>query len=634
MKRKLLIIIPVVVLLVLSACLSMYFYKETETVSDFLVGEKHSSVLEMVDNQKAINEKLEKVSNEKKYTFNDAYVEVNPYNISPLSGIIIFNTNKGENVSVYINDVFVTTMESATKHIIPIYGLLENYDNKIKLVMNDEEKVYSMKTDASDIEYPLTVNYKAESIGNEDIYFTVASYATYLTGWDASGNLRFYLTVDNRMDVEWLDNGHFLIGTSQGQFAENFVAFVEMDYLGKIYNYYVPSNGYSFEFQKLSNGNIMLAGGKSPVYIDEQVIYTINPTNGETIELLNLASVVLEIDPEFNKTYLGQKAIRNSFYYNEITDELLVSFRGVDAILSFNFKGKSLNWVFTNPNNEAFSSEVWKDYIVTNKAGHYPMGQHSVIFTSEGDVAIFNNGYDRLHGFENGGNDLVSYYKDNYSSVDIFRINKKDAKLVWSYDDGKSMFSHQYGSVKETDVGYLMDFGYNLKNEYRSDDTGSLSRAEATPDNIYARIIEVDKKKNVLFDATCEEGKFRAFKHRMYTETTNNTQVDSLNIYEKLSKSNLSESTYKDINIVDASEWIYSTDFTKNTFKTNYEINEDDEIKLLLVNKTGKIYILDYKLKEDSAKNKIFNITLPNGEYALYVSLNGNIYKTNNVYKF
>lgn len=634
MKRKLLIIIPVVVLLVLSACLSIYFYKETETVSDFLIGERHSSILEIVDNQKAINEKLEKVSNEKKYTFNDAYVEVNPYKISPLSGIIIFNTNKGEIVSVYINDVFVTTMESATKHIIPIYGLLENYDNKIKLVMNDEEKVYSMKTDASNIEYPLTVNYRAENLNNEDIYFTVASYATYLTGWDASGNLRFYLTVDNRMDVEWLDNGHFLIGTSQGQFAENFVAFVEMDYLGKIYNYYVPSNGYSFEFQKLSDGAIMLAGGKSPVYIDEQVIYTINPTNGETIELLNLASVILGIDPEFNKTYLGQKAIRNSFYYNEATDELLVSFRGVDAVLSFNFKGKSLNWVFTNPNNEAFSNEVWKDYIVTNKNGHYPMGQHSVIFTSEGDVALFNNGYDRLHGFENGGNDLVSYYKDNYSSVDIFRINKKDAKLVWSYDDGKSMFSHQYGSVKETDAGYLMDFGYNLKSEYRSDEAGSLSKAEATPDNIYSRIIEVDKKKNILFDATCEEGKFRAFKHRMYTETTNNTQVEKLNIYEKLSKSNLSESTYKDINIVDASEWIYTTDFTKNTFKTNYEINEDDEIKLLLVNKTGKIYILDYKSKEVVAKNKIFNIDLPNGEYALYVSLNGNIYKTNNVYKF
>lgn len=634
MKRKLLIIIPVILLLVVSGILSIYFYKETETVSDFLVGERHSSILEQVANQKEINERLDKISNEKKYTFNDAYVEVNPYKISPLSGIIIFNTNKEEEVSVYVNDILVTRLESTTKHIIPIYGLLENYDNKVKLVMGDETHEYIMKTAASNIKYPLTVNYKSEVIGNEDIYFTVASYETYLTGWDKEGNLRFYLTVDNRMDVEWLDNGHFLIGTSQGQFAENFVSFVEMDYLGKIYNYYVPSNGYSFEFQKLSDGSIMLAGGEVPVYINEQVVYTIDPNNGETKDLINLSSIILSIDPEFNKTYLGQKAIRNAFFYNEVTDELLVSFRGLDAVLSFNFKAKTLNWVFTNPTNEVFQNDVWKSYIVTTKTGRYPMGEHSVILTSDGNVAYFNNGYDRLHGFENGGNDLVSFYKDNYSSVDIYNITNKTAKLVWSYDDNKSMFSHQYGSVKETNLGYLMNFGYNLKNEYRNDEVGSLSKAEATPDNIYSRIIEVDKKKNILFDAISEEGKFRVFKHNFYSEVTSNTNVKVQNIYETLTGSLLSESTYKDIDLVNSSEWIYTTNFTKNTFNTNYEINESDEIKLYLVNKTGKIYILDYKDKDTPQKNKIFNINLPNGEYALYINLNGTIYKTNNVYKF
>lgn len=634
MKRKLLIIIPVILLLVVSGILSIYFYKETETVSDFLVGERHSSILEQVANQKEINERLDKISNEKKYTFNDAYVEVNPYKISPLSGIIIFNTNKEEEVSVYVNDILVTRLESTTKHIIPIYGLLENYDNKVKLVMGDETHEYIMKTAASNIKYPLTVNYKSEVIGNEDIYFTVASYETYLTGWDKEGNLRFYLTVDNRMDVEWLDNGHFLIGTSQGQFAENFVSFVEMDYLGKIYNYYVPSNGYSFEFQKLSDGSIMLAGGEVPVYINEQVVYTIDPNNGETKDLINLSSIILSIDPEFNKTYLGQKAIRNAFFYNEVTDELLVSFRGLDAVLSFNFKAKTLNWGFTNPTNEAFQNDVWKSYIVTTKTGRYPMGEHSVILTSDGNVAYFNNGYDRLHGFENGGNDLVSFYKDNYSSVDIYNITNKTAKLVWSYDDNKSMFSHQYGSVKETNLGYLMNFGYNLKNEYRNDEVGSLSKAEATPDNIYSRIIEVDKNKNILFDAISEEGKFRVFKHNFYSEVTSNTNVKVQNIYETLTGSLLSESTYKDIDLVNSSEWIYTTNFTKNTFNTNYEINESDEIKLYLVNKTGKIYILDYKDKDTPQKNKIFNINLPNGEYALYINLNGTIYKTNNVYKF
>ena len=138
-------------------------------------------------------------------------------------------------------------------------------------------------------------------LNNEELYFTVASYKTYLTAWDIDGHLRFYLTVDNRMDVEWLSNGHFLIGTSEGQFAENFCSFVEMDYLGKIYNYYTMKNGFSFESQILNNGNIMSAGGVTPVYVKEQLIYEMNPMTGEVVSDVNLAKIF-----NYSKPYISQ----------------------------------------------------------------------------------------------------------------------------------------------------------------------------------------------------------------------------------------------------------------------------------------------------------------------------------------
>ena len=634
MKKKLLIIVPVILLLVISGSLSIYYFYQTERVDNYLTGEKSSFLLSQVNDQISINTRLEKISNQKKYTFDDPYVELNPYKISPLSAIIIFNTNKEEEISVTINERLVTTMEATKKHVIPIYGLKEDFDNVIKIVSKDNEKIINIKTDKSNIEYPLVVEKKSELLNDEELYFTVASYKTYLTGWDCEGNLRFYLTVDNRMDVEWLDNGHFLIGTSQGQFAENFAAFVEMDYLGKIYNYYVPSNGYSFEFQVLNNGNYMLAGGNKPVYIGEQVIYEVNPADGKTENLINLSSIIKEIDPEFDSQYLGQKAIRNSFYYNEKGDELVVSFRGWDAILSFSFKEKKLNWIFTNLNNELFKNDIWKNYLVKSKNGLYPGGQHSVFITSDGNIGMFNNGYDRLHGFENGGNDLVSYYRDNYSSADIYKINNMSANLVWKYDASKSLFSHQYGSFRELSNGnYLIDFGYNLKDEYRLSDEGSLSQAEANPDNIFSKIIEVDKNKNIIFSATCEEGKYRAFKHDMYSDVTKNLSINSLNIFNTLEEDKTDESSYQEISLDDASEWIYSTQLTFNTFTTNYEINENDNIDLYFVNKTGKIYILNYKDKDNNQKNRIFNIKLPTGEYALYINLNNKIYKTNKVYK-
>lgn len=66
MKRNaMLILVIVIIFLVASGFLSLYFYKETETVSNFLVGDKHTAILEQVSKQESINEKLDKISNEK-----------------------------------------------------------------------------------------------------------------------------------------------------------------------------------------------------------------------------------------------------------------------------------------------------------------------------------------------------------------------------------------------------------------------------------------------------------------------------------------------------------------------------------------------------------------------------------------
>lgn len=635
MNKRILTLLPIIGILIISGILCIYCYFQTETVTNYSTGVRKSATLEMVNDQVAINNKLSKIANNKRYTFDEPYIEVNPYKISPLSGIIIFTTNESVSVDVYVNDVFVTKMEETKTHIVPIYGLYEDTENSVKLVINGEERIYKLQTEKSDLEYPLEVETKSLTLNNEELYFTVASYKTYLTAWDIDGHLRFYLTVDNRMDVEWLSNGHFLIGTSEGQFAENFCSFVEMDYLGKIYNYYTPENGYSFEFQLLSNGNYMLAGGDKPVYVTEQIVYEMDPKSGEKVSEVNIAEVIKNIDPNFDVNYLGQKAIRNAFYYNEVTDELLLSFRGWDAVISLNYKDKRLNWVFTDPTNELFANEVWREYLVELSSGRYPMGQHSVILTSDGNVGIFNNGYNRLHGFENGGNDLVSYYKTNYSSAEVYSIQDKKARLIFSYDGGRKYFSHQYGSIRELGNGnYLIDFGYNLKNEYRYTDTGKLSEAEQGPDNIYTQVVEVNKYGNVVFKARSEEGKFRVFKHNLYSETTSNVSLNELSIFNKVKEDELVESSYKKMDLDTASDWIYTIDFTKNTLKTNYSIQESDNIDLCFVNKTGKIYILNYKNKDISQLNRIFNANLPNGEYALYIDLNGNLYKTGLVYRF
>lgn len=633
MNKKIIIcLIPVLILIGISAFLGIYVYSEAVDLSDYFEGNKQTALLEQVSSQKEINERLSSIANDKKYTLEKAYIELNPYKISPLSAIIIFQTDKDNEVNVYINGDLATKTEKSKKHIIPIYGLFEDYENIIELEIDDKKVEYKIKTEKSNLNYPLDVIERTSYANKNNIYFTVASYETYLTGWDIDGNLRFYLTVDNRMDVEWLDNGHFLIGTSQGQFAENFVGFVEMDYLGKIYNYYTMDNGYSFEFQKLNNGNYLAAGGVKAVYITEQVIYEMNPKSGKVENLINLSKIFKEIDSSIPDTYLAQKAIRNGFYLNEETRELVVSFRGIDTVFSINYDTKKLNWIFTNPDNEIFKSNVWDKYKVELVKGRYPEGQHSPQITKEGYIAFFNNGYVRYTGFENGGPDNITDYRRNYSSGEIYEIKDMKAKLIWEDNQNKKAFSHQYGSIRVYDDGSkLIDYGYTHDTDYRNNKEWKLSESEQNPDHIHALIVEYDENDNLVFKAKSEEGKYRAFKHTLYNELTSNTKVEELSIFNEVAKDELDMISYKDKSMKELNEWIYSLDFTQNTFKTNYAIQPTDEIKLYFMNEIGKIYVLNYKSKDIEIPNRIFNVSLSSGDYALFININGITYKTNKV---
>ena len=611
----------------------IYCFKEAKKMSSYFNGSEISAVIDQVNDQVKINQELNNISISDKYSITDPFIKLNPYNISPLSAIIIFSTEEKKEVEVYINGNLFTTMESAKRHVIPIYGLYDDFDNKIVLKIDDEEYSYNIKTDASNMEYPLEILENKYEIDYNDIIFTVASYKTYLTGWDKKGNLRFYLTVDNRMDVEWLDNGHFIIGTSEGQYRENFVGLVEMDYLGKIYNYYNLEHGNGFELQILNNGNYMTAGGEKAIYFDHQYIYEMNKDSGNLESYLDIYEVIKDIDPSFPDEYLGPKAIRNGFYYDEKTGNLVVSFREINTIFNFDYKEKKLNYVFSS--NELFSSSVWDEYRIKVKSGRYPLGQHTPTITSEGYLAFFNNDYDRYGvSFKNKSN-LVKDYKDNYSSVEIYDIKDNEATLVWNEDFDKKYFSIKYGlfNVLENNHKFI-DLGYVLKKDFRSNGNNSLVEVEKDVKDIYSLIIELDEKDEIVFKAKSEEGKYRAFNHNFYNNTTKNVDLKCLNIIDTVKEDNLDETSIKKLDVDSSLEWINTFEFTKHTFTTNYKINENDEVKLYFMNKRGKIYILNYKNKDIESINRIFNISLDKGNYRVFISINDQLYDTKKVYSF
>ncbi len=632
-KITMAIIILFGLLLVGCGLMSLHIYQGTSKSQKYFVSDAVSATYYEVADQQPINDRLRKVADSNEYTLTNAYTELNPYKISPLSGIIIFQTKGEEQIRVYINDKYVTTMEASKKHTIPVWGLYEDYENIVRIEGSTESKEYTFKTEKSNLKYPLEVleNHQV----TDDIYFMIASYSTHLTGWDTEGKLRFYITENNSMDVEWLPNGHFLLGTPQGQAREQYVGFVEMDYLGKIYNYYTMKNGYSFEFQLLSNGNIMAAGGEVPVYMDHSMLYIMDPRNGNTVSDLDIYEIVKAIDPNFSNKYLGAGAIRNGFFFDEKTGEVVVSFRNANTIWSFDYNNKKLNWVLTDPTNPLFAADVWKQYLVETDTGRYPLAQHSPQLV-DGKLFYQNNGYDRLSVNDYGRSDAANTFNDAYTDCELLEIDREThkAKTVWVYDQNKKWLSTKFGYARwNVDNSKLMNFGYIVNDDYRKTNKNLLDLEKAPTDTSH-RIIELDKDDKVVFDARSYEGKYRAFKHALYSEVTNNISVGTLNIFNSIKNDNLTETTYRKINLDESVDWINTVDFTKNTFVTDFVFNKEDEVKLYLVNRAGKIYILDYLSKDDSKTARIFNISLPVGQYALFIKVNDTLYKTNKVYQF
>ena len=624
MKKNIGITLIIFLLIILTIFVIEYNKSKKYFTDNMVVNYSLSSILE---EQEKINHEIEKYASSSKYTIDNPKVILNPYKISPLTALIIFKTDDLCSISVNINDEYIFEMEKSRKHIIPIYGMYEDKINMITLKIGDNrlKEIEIITNKASNVN-SLDVN-KAIFDNYNYLYFMTSPVGTSASAYDQNGNLKWYLTERFTMDFEWLDNGHFLVGIPNASVGDRKIGFVEIDYLGKIYNYYVLEHGYEFEFQVLSNGNYMLCGGDKPVFYDKAWIYEIDSTTGEMIDYIDLYQIFKEIDSDFDSNRLNYRIIRNSFYYNENTGEILISLRGLNSVVSVDYIKKKINYIFAPA---GIYSEKFDEYLVSLDSGRFPLGIHSVFMTEEGYIGFINNGYDRFNGFEVGGEDRVSLYKDAYSSAEIYSIVDKKARLIWSYDGGKNIFTHQYGSFNIYNGKKLINFGWTLEDDYRNKQGSTLSDSEKNTDNTYAKIIEFNENDEVLFDAKIADGKYRIFKHFLYGKNIDNFDYEDFSFNITVPPSDIEKiyTTSIEKELDSAILFENKISYTKFSIDTDYIFDEYDEAYILLVDKYGKSYKITYK-EEQNNVIKSLNIDLKKGEYALYLIINNVYFKTN-----
>lgn len=631
-KQKIGVFIIIVLVIILIA-LFIYFQRSLKVDQERLQNyfqnkESVAAVSDIIADQAKKTEEIQRTLDDTSCTFDNPCVVQNPYEISPLTALIIFQTNDEVEVELFINEKKVTTMERSKLHSIPVYGLQAGIINKVTLQYDGHTKDVMIDTKNVDINNlnVEVVNEKADI--TSDLYFLSSPMSVGAAAYDGQGRPVWYLTEPYSMDIEFLNNGHMYLsnGISSG-ITESYDGFYEIDYFGKIHKNYSLAHGYHHELVALRDGSIIVAGGSpdttSPY--SASYVYQIDGNSGSIIRSLDVYEVLANIDSSFANQLEDNDVFVNSIYYNEDSKEMILSLREINTIINLDFETKQVHWIFGDPSiyPSSFDSYLLK----MTDGSRYPKGSHTAFITSEGYLGLYNNDFDSM----DTSDPYMTHYLDNYSSAVLYQIDGKNVKTHWEYDANKEYFTYALGSFNYyEDQSKLVNYGWT----YRPNAFVSTNTLFDVAGYTYARIIELDKNDREVFHATYDYGVYRSYKHRLYEETTANYMDYNYSLINNNPVSSLEKvRSSKIFDLLDEAEISpYDITLTTTTVNINSIFDPSEVVDIYFVSENQNTYLLHYKKVNEVAPG-VINLRLQ-GNYAVYIKVNDQIYDTNKILSF
>ena len=408
-----------------------------------------------------VEKQNEKDYNTEGYTIDNPNVVLNPYDISPLSALVLFETEQEEAVKVTIKgkDALTTythTFEAAKKHFLPIYGLYADKENEVVISYGKVSKTIKIKTDKlpDDISLPTSVVKDASKLTN-DLYFYTPSSKGYTAAYDVNGDVRWYLTINSIWEVNRLQNGHLLLSTERLVNSPYYMTgLYEMDMLGKIYTEYSLEGGYHHDYYEMENGNLIVASdnfanGKTV----EDYVVELDRKTGKIVKTWDISSILNHEDGKSENWSEYDWFHNNAVWYDKKTNSITLSGRHQDAVINISYDDGSLNWIIGDKTNW---SEDYQKYFFTPKGKNFEWqwSQHAAMITPEGYVFLFDNG--------NNKSKIESEYVDaskSYSRGVMYKIDTENMTIEQVYEYGKERGSSFYSP-------YISDVDYLASNHY------------------------------------------------------------------------------------------------------------------------------------------------------------------------
>ena len=630
-----------VLLIVIACALSIFIYESIESVQP----------VETSEDILVYQENLEKnYTTTEENTIDNPKIIVNPYEISPLTALIMFETKDLTAPTVTIvgkdeNTTYKKTFTPNKKHILPIYGLYPDTENEVIITLNGKDYTFHIKTDKlpDDFVLPTDVTANKDEL-DQELYFVTPSSSGYTAAYDVNGDVRWYLTENMIWDIQRLQNGNIMLSSNRLINPPYYTTgLVEMDLTGKIYYEYVLPGGYHHDVFELENGNLLVASDNFESGTVEDYIVEIERDTGNIVKEIDLKDI-LPTDQGRNQMATDYDWFHNNaVWYDRETNSITLSGRHQDAVVNIDYNSLELNWIIGSSDGW---DESYQEYFLTPTGDDFEWqwAQHASMILPNGDVFIFDNGNNRSKKEENS----ISA-SDNYSRGVIYRINQVDQTIsqVWQY--GKERGSEFYSP-------YISDVDYLDENHYLIH-SGGINTVDGKPGNEPAGLENADslnsitteiKDDEVIFEMNLPTNLYRAEKMDLYAnnilklgagkrlgsmgETTQDGTTKSVLFSHKI------DDEYKshDIKITKETDRLVVT----GTFKKGDEVEIildsifDKKSYLLRVSKHPYTAMCVDVFNDEETKNgitvtKYINSENISGKKYIYIKINGTIYNTN-----
>ena len=428
------------------------------------------------------------------HTFLEPFTILNPFGNSPLTAVVLFETEEEYAVRVTVEgntdetDV-VGNVEASTLHRVPIIGLYPDKENEVTIELLDnngsvvDTTVVFIQTDVLPSSMENLVEVEKYTETSSYGLLEVSGFGTpHPFAFDTQGDVRWYLSESYASYGYFpLSNGHFIVmdGDVMTQTYEKPHAqqLYEMDYLGRVHQIYFIEKGAHHEIIEMTPGGNLLVLTNSIDEHVEDVVEEIDRETGEIVKSLDMREI-------FGDTYVDRMdwAHLNTASYNPIDDTVILSPRNIHSGIKIDWSTNELIWILGDPN-------FWEGTPFYNKVlqpegdiiWHYqPHAIYEITEDLDGDsdtihVMLFDNHWDKtrkVKSFDNLEYSYVSLYTINEETKTVSQPHiyegvksKITSNFRFNYENSRVFFMGGYLAKETKDGRNGMIYEYDYETE-------------------------------------------------------------------------------------------------------------------------------------------------------------------------